>query len=97
MGGVGGEDIKTGPARTHTERFRPVHNPESGRNPKATARPIIQAKRPHSPLTGPTSTTKGYLAYKRIRILSFATQVSMNERMLAFEPTRIPSWWQYRS
>lgn len=96
MEGVG---TKTGPAQTHTERFRPVHNPESGRNPPqwGTARTIIQAKRPHSPLTGPTSTTKGYLAYKRIRILSFATQVSMNERMLAFEPTRIPSWWQYRS
>lgn len=70
---------------------------QKARNPKATARTIIQAKRPHSPLTGPTSTTKDYLAYKRIRILSFATQVSMNERMLAFEPTRIPSWWQYRS
>ena len=92
-----GGGTKTGPAQTHTERFRPVHNPESGRNPKATARTIIQAKRPHSPLTGPTSTTKDYLAYKRIRILSFATQVSMNERMLAFEPTRIPSWRQYRS
>jgi len=92
-----GGGAKTGPAQTHTERFRPVHNPESGRNPKATARTIIQAKRPHSPLTGPTSTTKDYLAYKRIRILSFATQVSMNERMLAFEPTRIPSWRQYRS
>lgn len=92
-----GGGAKIGPAQTHTERFRPVHNPESGRNPKATARTIIQAKRPHSPLTGPTSTTKDYLAYKRIRILSFATQVSMNERMLAFEPTRIPSWWQYRS
>lgn len=92
-----GGGTKTGPAQTHTERFRPVLNPESGRNPKATARTIIQAKRPHSPLTGPTSTTKDYLAYKRIRILSFATQVSMNERMLAFEPTRIPSWWQYRS
>lgn len=92
-----GGGTKTGPAQTHTERFRPVHNPESGRNPKATARTIIQAKRPHSPLTGPTSTTKYYLAYKRIRILSFVTQVSMNERMLAFEPTRIPSWWQYRS
>lgn len=92
-----GGGTKTGPAQTHTERFRPAHNPESGRNPKATARTIIQAKRPHSPLTGPTSTTKDYLAYKRIRILSFATQVSMNERMLTFEPTRIPSWWQYRS
>lgn len=92
-----GGGTKTGPAQTRTEGFRPVHNPESGRNPKATARTIIQAKRPHSPLTGPTSTTKDYPAYKRIRILSFATQVSMNEGMLAFEPTRIPSWWQYRS
>ena len=45
-----GGGTKTGPAQTHTERFRPVHNPESGRNPKATARTIIQAKRLDSPV-----------------------------------------------